>query len=85
MARRHYGVAFSCNISAFEILLMFACFGFDFLHLWIVCRLKLVEHLVTCSYYFYSCVKFILQLKLVGAKSLHDLILIYFITDHLFL
>jgi hypothetical protein len=34
--------------------------------------------------WFYLCVKFILRLKLVDAKFSHDLILIYFVTDHLF-
>jgi len=35
--------------------------------------------------WFYLCVKFILWLKLVDAKFSHDLILIYFVIDHLFL
>jgi hypothetical protein len=38
----------------------------DFLDLWIVCCLKLVEHLVPCSFDFIRA--FILQLKLVDAN-----------------
>ncbi len=78
MAHHHYGVAFSCNVSTSEILSMFACFGLVFC----ACGLFATWSLFL---WFYSCVKFILRLKLVDAKSSHDLILIYFVPHHFFL
>ncbi len=52
MACCHYGVAFACNVSTFENLVDVHMFWIDFSHLWIVCYLKLVEHLVACSFDF---------------------------------
>ncbi len=84
MAHCHYEAAFSCHMLASEILSMFACFGLIF-HTWGLLPLEACWTSYNLFLWFYSCMKFILQLKFIDVKFSHDFILIYFVLDHLFL
>jgi hypothetical protein len=83
MSHHHYGLHF--HATCWLLKSYWCSHAFDWFFMLVDCW-SLEACWTSCNLFlwFYLCVKFFLWLKLVNAKNLHDLILIYFVPNHFF-